>query len=366
MKTSDVISQIRAVLPTKTELFSTRLTITGVVKAGSVATFTTSAAHGLEASEYVTVSGVVTPIVIDTVTDLGDTYEIRTLTEHDLTLHPTLDDAKTVQITGTAYDQEFDLVDVPNRFRFVITKGSQPAFPVGTIYLQQTAMIGYNGLKQVIAAPSTTTFTAAISFDLPQPNYVTGAYTYCRHRISGAISIDVVINSYTKQAADNLWLFVVLGDFGANKDRKNVNDAISTQGRQGDFCQKIIENFSVFVIVPNKGSVLTNTNGRAARDIIEDIRKPLLQSLLGIRFPISLAAPGQGIVTYAGDSFYLYNDAYYVHEFLFQQVVEITFGDTAIVEFDRAFRDVDMTIQNQFSDVSEYTALVNLDDEPEA
>lgn len=365
MKTSDIISQLRAVLPTKTELFSSRFTVTSISKAGVTATATTSVDHGLSVGEFVTVAGVLTPVQISAVTDQGDSYLLTTVTEHDLTLHPTLDSTKTVRITSTGYDEVFTLTDVPNRFKFVIAKGVQPALPVTVKYLQDQCIRGYNGIKQVASIPANNQFTFAMDFDLPMPNYVTGAFVYVRHRISGAISVDVVLNSYTKQPDQSLWAFVVLGDFGANKDRKNMNDAISTQGRQGDWQQKLICNFSVFVIVPNKGDVLTKTNGRAARDVIEDIRKPLLQSLLGVRMNARLTAQGQGVVTFAGDSFYLYNDAYYVHEFTFQQVDEITFGDTAIVEFDRAFRDVDLTIQNQFSEVSEYLALVNLDDEPE-
>lgn len=365
MKASTVISQIRSILPYKSPYFTSSLTVTGITKAGLVATVTTSAAHGLAVGEIVTINGVLTPTEIDTITDGGTYWRIKTVTPHDQTLHPS-DGDKYITVTGTAYSASFRIVDVANRYTLDLEKGAQPAFPVGTTYLQEGAIVGYNGLKAVASVPTTTTFTYTINFDLPAPNYTTGAKVYAKHRISGAVNIEVMLNSYTKQPLDALWAFVVMGDTDANKDRKNLNDAITTQGRQSDFTQKMIDSFSVFIVVPNKGDVLTKTNGLAARDIIEDIRLPLMQSLLGIRFPASLTAQGQGIVTYAGDSFYEYNSAYYVHEFRFQQVVELTLGDTAIAEFDRAFRDVDLTIQNQFSDVTEYTALVNLDDQPEA
>lgn len=365
MKASDLIGQLRAVLPTKTDFFSAKVGVVSVSKAALVATVTTSGAHGLVVGEYVTVNGVLSPVQIDTVTETATSYELNTLTPHDQTLHPVLDTGKTIRITGAGYDQVFEITDVPNRFRLTIKKDGQQALPMVVLYLQESSLIGYNGLKQVSSVPTATSFTFVMDFELPQPNYVNGSWVYLRHRISGAVSVDVLMDSYTNQANNELWAFVVLDSVDANKDRRTVNDATTTQGRQGDFEQKIICNFSVFVFVPNKGEVLTKTNGRAGRDLIEDIRKPLLQSLLGIKAPASLTAQGQGVITYNGDDFHLYNDAFYVHQFSFQQVDEITIGDTAIVSFDRAFRDVDLTIFNQFSDVTEYTALVNLDDEPE-
>ena len=161
-----------------------------------------------------------------------------------------------------------------------------------------------------------------------------------------------------------MWAFVVLNDFTGNKDRMNPLDTNYATGISAEYRQRIIAGFNVYIIVPNKGEILTKTNGRAARDIIEDIRKPLFQSLLGIDFGSGLTSGGQNVCTWAGDRAYQYTGAYYIHEFSFQQVFDITYGDTAIVSDNRAFRDIDLSLKNQFSDLTAYTASINLDVNP--
>lgn len=367
MKTEEVILILQSRLPVLSPFFSTRIQIQSVTKSEVIATVVTSSPHGLTPGDLVTVGNVSTPVVVDDFVETLEEIKFQTLTSHDLTFNESapLDREQDVRIIGSlGYSGSFRLTRVPNRITFFVDRNGAPALPGETFSLQETFIYGFNGLKEVLTVPAPNTFTFELSFDLPAPNWTEEAFICARPRISGAVTIEQIIESYTEQPLDNLWSFVVLGDYQANKDRFNMNDALATQGRQADFRQKIITNFSVFVFVPNKGNILTDTNGRAARDVIEDIRSPLFESLLGIDLGSSLKAQGQGIVTYAGDSFYLYNGAFYVHEFKFQQVIEITSGDTAIRDVDRAFRDISVIHKNQFDELSVYLSDIDLDSDP--
>jgi len=371
MKTEQVILQLQSRLPILSPYFSNRLTIDSVTKSGLVATVETASAHRLTTGDIVAISGILTPVEVDSFVEGDTTVTFNFVTPHDLTLNANapLDSGQTIFIFGNSdgtFSATYDLVGVPNRRSVVVDTGDNPPVPDDIILSFQSSVdYGYNGLKTILSTPTPTSFTYAIDFDLPEPNYTENEPFLCTSpRISGAVDIETVIRSYTEQANEAVWAFVILGSFAANNDRLNQNDATTTQGRQSDFRQKIISNFSIFILVPNKGDILTKTNGRAARDLVEDVRLPIFRSILGVDLSADLYAQGQGIITYNGDAPVSYDGAVYVHEFKFQQVIEITSKDTAIRDFDRAFRDISMIQTNQFDELSIYTASIDLDDEP--
>lgn len=364
MKASDVIAQLAATLPRNSPFFSNISVPDSITLVGNLVTVHTSAPHKISAAgDSVCINGILTPVSISSQTVNSDgTISFVCATAHDLTMN-VVDPVQYVRITGTAYDKTFQLSGVPNRFKFNVIQGSNTVPPAGAV-LQQAFLYGYNGTQIVTAVSDSYTFQFSLSEIFPAPTIFTGAVVNTNVRISGAVSIDVLIASYDKQGLDEVWAFVVLDDVQGNKDRKNPMDSVYVAGQNADYNQRMIQGFKVYLFVPNKGEILTKTNGRAARDLIEDIRLPLFNSLLGIDFSTSLASGGQNVCTWAGDRFYSYTGAYYIHEFSFQQVVDITYGDTAIVSDSRAFRDISLDLLNQFSTVTTYSVSIDLDDKP--
>jgi len=364
-----IIKHLHSCLPVKSPYFSSRIQVVSVDKIGLIATVTTATDHGLSVGNFVTVGDVLSPIEIESAVETATEIDFKCVTPHDLTLSPTApkDQNQMVRITGSSFDEKYLLTKVTNRFRFTVKKDSQPALPVSdTLFLQEQSAIGYNGLKQVIDVPSSTSFTYELDFDYPAPNFTEDSYIATGVRISGGIDIDTVTESYTKQQEEELWLFVTPQDAEPNKDRRTPVDAQSTQSVQGDFRQRIIDGFEVYIFVPNKGSALTNTNGRFAWDLVQQIKPDLFQCLLGLTFDSGLACQGQEIITYNGDGFFSYNGSYYIHRFSFQNVIDITKDDTANEVFTRAFRDIMVEHKNQFSEITTYNSEINLDDEPES
>lgn len=372
MNTERIILQLQKKLPTLSPYFSDRIHPSTVTILSQVVTIQTENPHGLTEGSLVSISGIPSSNPVASFVESETEVELTLSTDHDYTLNPgaVLDLEQEVRI----YDQDlaeyrtYRLKRVPNRRKLILYRDDFGPLDEDNAYFVDEIFsgYGYNGLKTILSVPAPTIFTYSAGMDLNVPvGLVADIGFICTNpRISGAINIETILDSYTEQPLDNVWAFVVLGDFAGNKDRRNQNDAISTQGRQSSFYQKIVGGFSVYIIVPNKGEVLTKTNGRAARDLVELIRRPLFQSLLGVNLTADLGCPGQGVITYAGDGFFQYNGAFYVHEFNFQQVIDITEEDTAIQDFERAFRDIAVAHRNQFDDLAVYESAINLDEEP--
>ncbi len=117
MRLTDIVSQLKAVLPRYTNDFSTNLSITSLVRSGSTVTVTTPTAHGLVAGNKTLIAGAKTPISISSLTantqiiaGVSTVYaNALCATKHNLTINN-----KTVEISGadqTGYNgSAFDLV----------------------------------------------------------------------------------------------------------------------------------------------------------------------------------------------------------------------------------------------------------------
>jgi len=369
MLVKDIIAQLWTQLPRRSTKYTNTVNIASVSRTGAVATVTTSTAHGLTAGSGVNLVGVYVPVEIETITDNGDTLTITTYTDHDLTYNAREGIEVLARITGASFDEEFNVVAVENRRSFTIDKGT--ATPAEGDFLQETFISGYNGLKAVATVPTTTSFTFAISGTPASPNVVTGSTASSGHRISGAISYELAREAYTKQSADSkYWLFVVPEATIPSKDRQGVNDANVQRGRQSDFFHQIVEGFSLYLFIPNKGASAAAVGGIISRDNAINERLPILQSVLGAQFSSDLSAQGKGLSTYNGDGLWEYSGAYYVHVFNFQQVSNITNQDTSIESDDHAFRDINFSITGLGVETDAHTSLdyilgyVDLDDEP--
>ena len=370
MKASNIIGQLVTELPRYTDKFTVNFTITGIsVIPGSpnaTVTLTTNVDHGLNVGDNASVDGIQTPVEIDTVTDTGSTLVIETLSDHDLTKNPRENIDVLARITGSL-DETFTVFTVPNRRTFTVIKGA--GIPVPGDNLQEQFLDAFNGLKAVTAVTSNT-FSYLVAetelAGLSDPNLIEGTVN-TGHRISGAVDFDTANNSYTVEAnQDQHWLFVVMEDTDANKDRRGTSDAASQRGQQQAQFNLIIEGFTLYVFVPNKGQIPQDVGALIARDAAVDDRAPIFNSLLAAQFSADLKNQGEGRVTYLGDGTFDYTGSYYVHRFEFQQVSSITNLDTVDENISRAFRDVNFDITSLGIGDSTVTvsAEVDLDDEP--
>jgi hypothetical protein len=184
-------------------------------------------------------------------------------------------------------------------------------------------------------------------------------------RISMGADPDRVIKAYTEQALDDYWMFVVLGDAVASKDRRLTNDATSNLTPGNEYRQQVIFPFSIYVFIP---TAETEIAAGAARDKAADLLTIICQSVLGTHFPTGTAGEG-GRVNYTDDGLILNNSAFLVHEYNFTQVSDLIFEDTVGPSVDVAFRDIDFQTFIQLEpktvlSTASVSGAVNLDDEP--
>lgn len=360
MKASDAIIQLQAVLPTVTDDFSTQIALASVVPAGTTATATTVIAHPFVVGNVVNISGTLSPVVIDSITRDETVATATTATPHDITegFHDsvTISGANESEFNGT-----FPLVSSINRKTFSFTvPDSGATVGTGSMLLEDPpSPFGYNGLITITAVPAANQFEYQLPVALTEPAVGSGV-VHSSIRVTGAVNIDRAVDMYTEQPdQDSMWAFVVLGDTITSKDRNTKNDAITSAAPGSDRRQQIYQTFSVYVFKPATGDL----SGRDARDDMEDVMVSLFKSLLYWVPPAGLSSDsGLGVVFVSG-GFEQYNTAFYVHEFQFQLVTEITRNDTIDPDFNVAFRDISLTMQTSLG-TEQLTADIDLDDVP--
>jgi len=308
----------------------------------------------------VNISGTLAPVVIDSITRSGTVATATTSSPHDITEgfqnSVTISGANESEFNGT-----FSLLSSINRKTFNFTvPDSGATVGTGSMLLEDPpSAFGYNGLKTITAVPAINQFEYILPLALTQAAVGSGV-VHSNIQVTGAISIDRAVDMYTEQATqDSMWAFVVLGDTIASKDRTTRNDAITSAAPASDRRQQIYQTFSVYVFKPTT----EDTSGREARDDMEDVMASLFKSLLYWAPPTGVASQnGMGVV-FVSHGFEQYNTAFYVHEFQFQLVTEVTRQDTIDPDFNVAFRDISLTMQTSLG-TEQLTADIDLDDIP--
>ena len=162
MKLTDIINQLRAILPKYTDVFSTVHGISSIVASGGVATIVTSAIHSLATGANITIADVVTHTPISAVSKDGLVFTFTTSADHDLTLGW----QTTVTFEGftdSAWNDSFTVVGVPNRRTFKVQSvNSLPSLNTNEVLLENRAD-GING-RWSATVVNTTTFTITGSF----------------------------------------------------------------------------------------------------------------------------------------------------------------------------------------------------------
>ncbi|MGD9276248.1 MAG: hypothetical protein PVJ67_03695 [Candidatus Pacearchaeota archaeon] len=362
MRSLDIIKQLRINLPKYTNYFTDEISIVQITSSGLVATVETSAAHGLITGNYVHISGTLVPN--DIILLESDDHGIATATtsnDHDQTesLPNQTFNIEIIDADQSEYNGSHELLTVSNRRNITYSIEGTPITPAtGAAKLLEDLKYGYNGWHQITYVDDTH-FTFSIQKVLGSPAYGT---PICRvqPRISGGVDIDRILDGYTKQDPNKLWAFSVLSNRVANKDRQTMTDATVSPGKAEAYRQLVIQPISIYVPIP----ATTEIAARAARDLADELLPFLCRSLLRTRLPSGFDQPPYSGIVFSGDNFFIYNHAYYVHEFTFETTEYITYYDTIDDGRGVAFRDIDVNYLSSFNDEIFMTDSINLDDIP--
>lgn len=361
MKTSDITAQLQGALPELNNSFGTSIAFSSLSAVGTLVTAVTASAHGKKTGQAVTITDVKTKNPV-TLTRSGLVVTGETSFPHDLTepANSEVENYTTANISGAdeaIYNGSFQVASVPNRKKFTYLLPSDPvADPTGTTILEEKRIDGFNG-RFTITVLSSTTFTYVVNIAPPGDAILDEALVFTKLRISRALTDERADESYTKQNTDENWLFVIPGDVNVSNDRAIESDAIAVMIEGADRRNRTIINFTILVFI----STSEDLSGVEGWDEAQDIAANLYKSLAGFKPPSSLSDRSNFFCTPVGHGFFNYTKAYYVHNYSWQLVEDITDGDTFFEE-SRAFRDARLIFTNDFEEIIINTD-VDLDDE---
>ncbi len=261
------------------------------------------------------------------------------------------------------YNGSFTITSAVNRKTFTYEVSGSPSTPAtGTPILEISASnngTSYNGRVGGVTVIDPTTFTYEITGTPPTPAGGT-ILVETAARVSGALSIQRAIKSYTAKANGKLWAFAVADTDTISRDRSIFSDATSEQHRGNEYRARLLEPFFVYLFIPAKSSL----TGLAIQSLAEDLRSVIYRSLLGKVLPTVLSDETWSMITPIGDRYLdVSNDALYIHEFQMERVVDITYNDTVGPDDNVPFLEVDLDFGNDFG-TGRFTADIDLDANP--
>lgn len=359
MRITDVINQLRGVIPKYTDYFSTVLSVSTITASGGTATIVTSSPHGLTTGMNIVLKDVLTETSINGVSQDGLVFTFTTATDHDLTLgwpeheYITLDGFTDVDWNGS-----FKLLGVPNRRTFKVNSTNTLPTLNSNEILEEIRIDGVNGRYSLTVVDDTT---IEVTGDFNDGTY-SGGNISTAQRISGAVTVERALEQYTAQNLTDLWMFVVMSDASTSKDRSTYSDATSTKTAGNDMRLRLVDGFSLYII---KNTTEDITAIEAIDICRHDLLLPILKSINGIRFDTGLTYDGDFRCIFTGHTYFDYNRAIIIYQYDFEVVMDLTNDDVVEPEDTRAFRDIDYYLTLGGDDTDQMTVLpVDLDEEP--
>ena len=142
-----------------------------------------------------------------------------------------------------------------------------------------------------------------------------------------------------------------------SKDRSTFSDGVATRAAGEDMRTRIVDGFNVFIVQ----TITEQIAGLTALDIARhDMLLPMMKSVYGTRFDTGLSGGPDFRTVLTGHGVTLYNKAQLVYVYEFEVTTDLTNDDVVDNEDNRAFRDIDSTLN---VGVEEMTVNVNLDEE---
>lgn len=364
MIAEDFVLQLALKLPQLTDEFTDSLAVTSLTRAGTTVTVETDAVHNLAPDQGVSIVGALTPILISSLTRVIGIGTLVTDADHDITLGS----QDTVELDGSTeaeFNGTFTILSVPNRRTVTFTmddSGATTATGDPLLLDGSSVLQGYNGIFPVATVPTPTSFTYEVT-DSTLFTPASGTITaQANARISAAINFERALDAYDQHPAPSNWLFVVMEDANASKNRRELSDAVSDTQRQQYFQQKVIEGVSLYFFTPTGTDQIA---GRQGGDLARTLFIPICQSILFHRFDSGYFVGEYNPLQFVSHGFHAYNTATYMHRYSFEQVSPLLFEDTIGASEDVAFRDIDFSMALDVgTQIEKLTAAINLDEDP--
>ena len=327
---SDIVSHLQTHLHRVTDLFSVTVPLSSqTVTAERIIRLVSSSAHNITAGRSVMVPTGRVDNRITAVSVAGENLEFTTQYTHDLTnTDMPLDDANLEMegFTDAVYNATFNIqtITAENKFQIVNPGTGAPALN-GAETLIENRPLGVRGLLEISQVIDATTFELEIPSTYP-PLPLTGVRemtVVSGLRVGAAATLNRAEELYTKQSGTNPWLYVIMSDVDANKDRNTHSDAVLAAAHADQLRQRFLQHFMTSVFIPTSDDL---SGSDAQQSAYGPIFTALLKVLFGARFSGSddrsdFLAVSNGHGPEYG------NDAFYVHSYEWQHVIDINYVD---------------------------------------
>lgn len=328
MKVQPVVNQLISEMPLHSNFFDTNFEITSLVTSGTTATATTSSPHGLSVGQGFIISGAIDLTLLDTLSVTNNVATATCSVDHGLSMgmdNKTFSVPAKVEIDGAtpaAFNGEHTLKTVSNRqtFQFNLTLADQVA--TGTITSKKYDSTRFWDSKVVATVPSTTEFTFTIDSGFDGSILGTKRVHY-NPRISSAATIQRAIDSYTKQAEGQFWMFVVPAASTSSKDRNILNDAAIANTPGDEYRIRLIDDVIILIFCPAQNQI----SGVDIADTLEDQKIAMFKSLLGYLPPAQYDAGPTTQFAFISSQIILYNKSYIVGQYIYELLQDVTFND---------------------------------------
>lgn len=335
MTLTEIVDRVRRFLPIYTPALSPVLSsILYIESALDSAVVATTLPHGLQSGDPVVITNFKVNNYLAGWSKADDVYTFTTEQAHDLTegWH------ETVSLNGflePEWNSTFALLAVHSETSFKVRSALPFPTTADKAILLEDRIDGINGYYQIAVS---TDYEFNITKEFFVTAFHTGGQIFTGVRVAAAVNIDRVIDQYTKQNANDLWMVVLpASDVDVAKSIYADSDAIATITASDDFRLRLLDGFTLAII---KSTV----NESAAVDTVDlcrhDLLQPILKTLCGARFGSGLTTSGDFKSSLTGHGVMRYTEAYIVYRYDFEVVMDTVIDDTVYEGDVSAFRDI--------------------------
>lgn len=343
MLSSDIINHLIKYLPKYTPIFNKTLSVSNILVVGDIITMVFNQNHNLATGDKISIHNATVNINIESFVNENGIIKVTTTQDHDLTNG--WQDTITIQGSSIAeLNGNFKLKDVPNRKTFTFEKDVIITPPIGSpILLQNYEDNNINDFHNVTEI-NPTTITINVQNNPYTAINIEDILVSTKIRISGGSNLERLIEAYEGSSNIEAWLFVVLDDYQTGKARSSPLDAIQNVANLNAWNIEQLANFSTHVFIPSKNEI----TGRVARDTAESLRYALYKTLINASFdPILTSSVPTSNVAPVLDNMAGYSKSYYIHQYQWQQVNQVTGEDVFIKQETKSFRNLKNIILNK-------------------
>tara|TARA_B100000497_G_C7687141_1_gene416694 strand:- start:397 stop:1503 length:1107 start_codon:yes stop_codon:yes gene_type:complete len=320
MNLSELVNHVQTILPLYTSTLSVSKPITVLSKSGNDVT-ASCIQHGLNVGQDVFLSGIKTDIAITDITTVNGISTATCATDHDLS-YPYINKVK-ISSPESAYSGDKNITSVPSATTFTFNSTGDPAQSTGTLHTFHS--IGFNGWHKVSYIVDANRFQVVLNNDRLVAGSGQDMKLVTSLTISACATIERAIKLYTDKQMTSPFLFIIPDGSDASASRNTQSDANSETTSTDQFYLKLVNNFSIYLIIPTVNDI-TGTQGI---DQAFDLLPALYKTIAGYRPSTFFANSSNTLMVPLGHGVTSYNDAYVVYSYTFETTETILSTQTA-------------------------------------